>query len=328
MPPVITFSIPPSEALRLGLPYFDMFIAGWGGSLDVYGDNSGIIYPFNSGDVKLPSPRGIAIHPQSDVDRVIVETSIGTGVDTTVAKTSALNRLAFSVSVESPLVLAPPTMPVPANGTTPQPTLVLRAHPDALYHTQYAKSGTSTLAAFTGAIIPLSDPERPAFMTPRLILRFYLQTPPPAGVERTRLFLPTTGSFSTAPAGPVPVNSAGPSGEQLFAILPVHGRCCMMLGFRAIDCQPALRIAANDFGFSAPLASYTALDQRMQMERTLYTAGPLSDDVPVQVPVAPGGDWLMLYYTASDGDDGLLMWNLRQMCGGCTGVNSLPGPPT
>jgi len=324
----VQFNINPQEAQRLGLTYFDMYIRGWGGSAVVHGDNQGLIYPFAASDAKLPAPRGIAIHPQSDIDRVIVETSLGAGVISAAQKGSvaaAVNSQSFSVSVEAPLLLAPPILPEISNGVVPTPTVTLRAHPDAIYHPTYAKSGTSTLSAFTAAEIP-GLTGRSAFAEPVLALRFYLQTPP-LQLARTRLY-----QLAQRPGGargltqPVPVNAASTSGEQLFAITPVHGRCCLMAAFRAVGCTPSLRVAVVDFTELAPIDPPVVETAHVQLERTIYTSGALTSNVPVQLPVAPAGDWLLFYYTPADGDDGILMWTLRSTCSGCSVASTLPAP--
>jgi hypothetical protein len=333
MPIVTRFSIDPAAALRLGLPYFDVFFTGWGSGTDVTAtsDGSGLIYPFAAADVRLPAPRGIMIHPESDFDRVLVETSVGTGIGATVAKTTALNRQSFTVSVDAPLILAPPTIPT-ATGTPPAlptPTVTLRARPDAIYHNTYAKSGVAALSAFVDAIVPLTDPERSAFGLPRLALRFFLQTPPDKLLRATQTFpraldnLGGTGQFWD----PIAVDVVAASGEQLFAIVPIHGRCCVTPIFRSIDCAPSVRIAVNDFGSGiAPSATPTEGGGQVQTERTLFTSGALTSNVPVQASYATAGDWLMLYYTPADGDDGLLMWQVRTGGCACTAPATIPAP--
>lgn len=324
----VQFNVNPQEAIRLGLTYFDMYIRGWGGSSVVHGDNQGLIYPFAAADVKLPAPRGIAIHPQSDIDRVIIETSLGAGVISAAQKGSvaaAVNTQSFSLSVQAPLLLAPPILPEISNGVVPQPTVTLRAHPDAIYHPTYAKSGTSTLSAFTTAEIP-GLTGKSAFAEPVLALRFYLQTPP-LQLARTHLY-----QLAQRPGGarpltqPVPVDAAATTGEQLFAITPVHGRCCLMAAFRAVDCAPTIRVAVVDFTELAPIDPPVVETAHVQLERTIYTSGALTDDVPVQLPIAPAGDWLLFYYTPSDGDDGILMWTLRSTCSGCSVASTMPAP--
>jgi hypothetical protein len=316
----VQFNINPQEALRLGLTYFDMYIRGWGGSSVVHGDNQGLIYPFAAADVKLPAPRGITIHPQSDIDRVIIETSLGAGVISAAQKGSvaaAVNTQSFSLSVQAPLLLAPPILPEISNGVVPQPTVTLRAHPDAIYHPTYAKSGTSALSAFTTAEIP-GLTGKSAFAEPVLALRFYLQTPPLQLAQRPGGARPLTQ--------PVPVDAAATPGEQLFAITPVHGRCCLMAAFRAVGCTPSLRVAVVDFTELAPIDPPVVTTGHVQLERTIYTSGALTSDVPVQLPVAPAGDWLLFYYTPADGDDGILMWTLRSTCSGCSVASTLPAP--
>jgi hypothetical protein len=323
----VQFNIPPQEALRLGLTYFDMYIRGWGGSVIVHGDGQGLTYPFAATDAKLPAPRGIAIHPQSDIDRVIVETSTGAGITSAAAKdiSAAVNSQSFSLSVEAPLILAPPILPEAVNNVVPQPTVTLRAHPDAIYHSTYAKSGVSTLSAFTAALIPGLG-SQPAFAEPVLALRFYLQTPP-LPMARTHLYQPAQRAGGAKPVvQPVPVNAVATPGEQLFAIVPIHGRCCLTAAFRAVGCAPTVRVAVCDFSQLVPVDPPVVGTVQVQLERTIYTSGALTSDVPVQLGVAPAGDWLLLYYTPTAGDDGLLMWTLRSTCGGCTVVSTMPAP--
>jgi hypothetical protein len=319
MPIAVSFSIIPSEALRLGMPYFDVFLSGWGGGVDIAAtsDGSGLIYPFAGADIRLPAPRGIMIHPESDFDRVLVETSVGTAVNDAVSHATPLNRQSFTVSVDAPLILAPPAIPVPA-GTpqvVPASTVVLRAHPDAIFHAQYAKSGTAALTSFTGATVPLADPVRTAFSTPRLGLRFFLQTPPSVLMRAAQTFPRRADNLGggTAQWDPVAVNATTAPGEQLFAIIPIHGRSCVTPIFRAIDCTPTIRVAVNDFGSGdiAPSAAPTEGGSQVQMERTLVTTTALVSNVPVQSSYSPMSDWLMLYYTPGDANVGLLMWQVR-----------------
>jgi hypothetical protein len=318
MPIDIRYSNVPSDALRLGLPYYDMFITGWGAGADVLTPaGTGLVYPFTSADLRIPAPRGVMIHPESDFNRVIVETSSGVGVTSLSAHITALNRQSFTVSVDQPLILAPPTIPMAA-GTppiTPAATLVLRARPDSIYHAQYAKSGAAALTPFTGATVPLTDPVRAAFSTPRLGLRFFLQTPPIPLLRAAQTFPRQADNLGggTAQWDPVAVNATTAPGEQLFAIIPIHGRSCVTAMFRAIDCTPTIRVAVNDFtsGDTAPSAAPTAGSGQIQMERTLATTTALVSNVPVQASYSPMSDWLMLYYTPGDANDGLLMWQVR-----------------
>jgi len=319
MPIAVSFSILPSEALRQGMPYFDMFLSGWGGGTDIAltADGSGLVYPFAATDVRLPAPRGIMIHPESDFDRVLVETSVGTAVNLAVAHTTPLNRQSYTVAVDAPLILAPPAVPVPA-GTpqvVPASTVVLRARPDGIFHVQYAKSGTAVLTPYTGATVPLTDPVRTAFSTPRLGLRFFLQTPPIPLLRAAQTFPRQADNLGggTAQWDPVAVNATTAPGEQLFAIIPIHGRSCVTTMFRAINCTPTIRVAVNDFGSGdiAPSAAPTEGGRQIQMERTLTTTTALVSNVPVQASYSPMSDWLMLYYTPGDANDGLLMWQVR-----------------
>lgn len=310
----VKFSIEPAEALRLGLAYFDIYILNWGAGSGIDATTSGLVYPLNNSDLTLPAPRGIMIHPESDFDRVLVETSVGSGVpDAATAKSTVMNRLTYTVAVDSPLILSPPTLPLPANGVVPASTVRLRCHPNAIYHASYAKSGTAALAAFNTAVIPLTgDVPRLAFNAPILVLRFFLQTPPMPLLRAPQVFPRSQSNYNTvATYDSVVIDAAEAPGEQLFAIIPIHGRRCVTPIFRAIDCTPRVRVAVNDFDSLTPTATPAAGGGRIQMERTLVTTDALVSNVPVQASYAPSSDWLMLYYTPSDGDDGLLMWQVR-----------------
>lgn len=312
MPAIIQFSVEPAEALRLGLPFFDMYIQGWGAGSDIYVDGSGFVYPLNATDIRLPAPRGIMIHPESDFDRVIVETSLGSGiVGASIAHPTPLNRQSFTVTVDAPLILTPPTIPLPAGGVTPTPTVTLRCHQNAIYHATYAKSGGAALTAFNTALVPIAV-EQSAFNGPVLVLRFFMQTPPMPLGRSPQVFPRPTSNYGTARTyAPVAVNHATTPGEQLFAIIPTHGRKCVTTLLRSVGCAPTVRIAANDFSSLNPAAVPVAGDGNTQMERTLVTTTALTSNVPTQASYSPSSDWLMLYYTPSVGDNGLLMWQVR-----------------
>lgn len=305
MAPTVTFSVQPAEAIRLGLPYFDMFISEWGAGTGIYANSSGIQYPVAAADARLPAPRGIAIHPQSDIDRVLIGTSVGDGVQANIiGSSSQIRPRNFSLSVEAPMILAPPAIMVPSAGVVPPSTITLYAHPDTYYHATYAKSGTATLSAFSDATIPIDA--TPALTKPLLALRFYLQTPPSAGLVRTRQYFPLSRTNLGSPGitNPVTINHATASGERLFAIIPCHGRDCVTLGFRSVGCAPSIRVAVNDFTTSPPAGG-------TQLERTQVTSTALTSNVPLQFAFAPGGDWVMLYYTPTAGDVGTLQYTVR-----------------
>jgi len=319
MAPTARFSVPPREAIRLGLDYYDMWISEWGAGPDVYADNSGIQYPPGTIDDSnaLPAPAGLAIHPQSDVDRVLIGTLTGPATTAQIVGASVIRTLNPSLSVAYPMEIPPATLPtrIPVSGNPNQPPASLRlfAHPDSIYHATYlpdSAGGVPAPLSFTGNL-----------QAPLLGLRFYLKTPPPGALRRTNQYFPlqrnNLGS-AQPPTPPFSFIAAQQNTEILLAIYPVHGRCCATVRFKLLTAATAgsIRVATIDF---------TETAGGVQLESTLYRSGALAPYVAGQVAVPPAGDWLAIYFTPTTAVNGQITWTVRLTDCSC-GPTTAPAP--
>lgn len=287
----VTFNLAPGEAQRLGLDYVDMFISDWG---QVPGTS---VYASTSPVLALPSVTGIAIHPQSDIDRVLVGTNVGVSDQLggagggSIVVTETLRIRQVEVSVDAPMICAAPSV-FPASSSPKQ--LTLTAHPDQLWGLTYLKQGSAAPAVF--------GPDSGGWVSPLLGLRLYIRpvlfgpqgrAPFNHPIQRTN-YGGVNGQLS-------PVTLGGGGAEQLLNIYPSHGRKSVRFSWRPTGTAVVtVRIAVLDF-FQPRTFAY---------ERNIATVAGIAADNSKWVEFVPQSDFVLVYYTLTAGA-GDLMFSYR-----------------
>jgi hypothetical protein len=279
-----TLSANPLEAQRLGLDYFDLFINDWGQVASA----QGLTYGTSQGDQPIPSVAGVQVHPQSDIDRVLVKTSVGPsnqlggpGGNQTALPGEQLTVRTVEVSVDAPMIVAAPSV-YPANITK---ELILLAAPDTYWPATYLKRGNPNPQVFG------PDLGSSVWCSPLLALRFFIR-PNLAGPQgRAPFNMPNEranlgGNGTNTPANPV---NLVPDQETLFAVLPVHGRKSARISFRPTGtAAPTIRVAALDL---------SAIASSISIERNITTIAALPANSTQWVEFSPQTDFILLYYT-------------------------------
>lgn len=295
------FSALPKEAQRLGLDYFDMWIgqdaalknatgvSGWGDEDN--SDDGGVTgpaltYPFYPTDPELPSAAAIAIHPQSDVDRVMIQTFPGiqapqsAGNSESPAPSIVAPKLTL-VTPDAPFIVSPPSV-----GNTPgdQKTLKLIAHPDSRWQGNYVSASGSTVAF-------LSNDRR---LSPLLALRFYLRPRLNGPIGRAPMQFPISRTLLGLGNGsPSEVNNGvftfaaptTPATEQTIIIWPTMGRSKARAYFRIRE-----RFAGSP---SANIRIATITGYSM-IEKTVAQISALDNTATAEREFTPG-DWTLIY---------------------------------
>lgn len=286
-----TWSMNPTEAQRLGHDYVDLFINDWGDA----SQTSGTRYNTALGDLPIPSVAGIQIHPESDVDRVLVQTEVGqsnqlggAGGNSSASPSTPLTVRTVEVSTEAPMIVAAPSV---SSATIKE--LKLIAHPDTWWPLTYLPRGSAVPATFGPS---------PEWVSPLLGLRFFFR-PNLCGPQGRPMFNYPTDRTNLGGdnGGGRGVVVLGGVTETLFAILPVHGRGGCRVSFRPTGtAQVALRVAVLD------------IDQTrgISIERNIATIAALAANNTQWVTFPPHADWVMLYYTLSAGA-GSLNYHVR-----------------
>lgn len=291
-----TMSASPREFQRLGLDYFDLFIAEWGVT-GFFADGSSVIYtadpnslpPGATPDIPIPTVAGIAIHPQSDFDRVLVETSVG--VSSQGAPGGGGNQIAVpgqiidvrrvEVSVDAPLIVPPPSV----SGTSIK-EIALWAHPDSLYRTFYKKRGAGGNSTF--------GPAMAGWISPLLGLRFFARPVLFGPQGRAPIKHPIERENLGAQPVQNPIVLGGGGAETNLAVIAVHGRKRVACGFRPSGTAVVtIRVAMLDMNAIAGSGE--------PIERNITSIAGLAADSTQWVEFAPHGDFLILYYTLTAG---------------------------
>lgn len=300
----VQFSVLPDEARRLGLDYYDFWVlGGWG---DATNGNTNTIYPFDSDIVSLPSPAGVAIHPQSDIDRVFVQTVVGQaipagsipGQPVVIPAPGFGGPRTFEVTTDAPFIVSPASV---ATSPGDRKTLSIFTAPDQLWSQNYLRNGDPTPQTLYGGPIVGTN------TLPRLGLRFFLR-PQLAGPQgRAPYIWPPGNTMGSGSNNQPKQDLTGLATETLINVFPVHGRKSVTLGFRPDGTAVAtIRVAMLDMS-----NNIVANPNLMSIERTIATIAGIAANNVKWVSFAPGGGDFCLVYATLTAGAGKLAYSCR-----------------
>lgn len=286
------FSTLPSEARRLGLDYFDLFITNWGQRANGFGSND-VTYPQLGGPTTLgevlPSVAGIAIHPNSDFDRCLIRANPGqenpTGGGPSLAFTSRIDRHTTALAVDAPYIMSAPSVQrvpgrIVSSSIESSGTLTILADPTTEWRTNYVKAGDTAPTTFW----------QPGFMpAPILALRFFLRglsgplgrAPAVFPVDRVSLNSASLGGF-------LPIGVAGT--EALIGAFPVFGR-------KEVRVVAWLNGGASTVNVRVGAVHTQIGDLDQSWETTVATASGITTTSPTMVASPGSAGWIAVYVT-------------------------------